>query len=382
MNQRAGSKALIKEINQALVLDVVRGGTVSRATIAQRTGLSAATVTGIVSRFIADGLVVETDVVRTTGGRPARLVDLASDGLVTAGVRLSATEVYAVLVNLRGEQIAGAHRRLRSSTPAACAKAVAALVDHLVARQPRTRLAGVGVAVSGVVDQDGGRVLHSGAMGWEDVDLQAEVASRLDVPVVIDSYANALALGLVLFDGELDGRDLLVFSVGTSLGASVVTRGSVHRGHNGTAGGFAHSVVALHGEADRLCHCGAVNCLETWASLWGIEQELGRQGRSLNAPEGADDPVVSDAGVQLGVALANVAKVFGPQDVVVAVAPELDMAQFVDPMAQRYHDEYAHEHNSAPNLVRTQADQEALARGAAYVLLRQMFTLDGRPAAD
>jgi predicted NBD/HSP70 family sugar kinase len=381
MNQRAGSKALIKEINQALVLDVVRGGTVSRATNAQRTGLSAATVTGIVSRFIADGLVVETDVVRTTGGRPARLVDLASGGLVTAGVRLSATEVYAVLVNLRGEQLAGARRRLRSTTPAACAKATAALVDSLVAGQPRARLAGVGVAVSGVVDQDGGRILHSGAMGWEDVDLQTELAAVLDAPVVIDSYANALALGLVLFDGELDGRDLLVFSVGTSLGASVVTRGSVHRGFNGTAGGFAHSVVSLRGGIDRPCHCGAVNCLETWSSLWGIEQELVRLGRSFGEWDGADDPVVSEAGTQLGVALANVAKVFGPQDVVVAVAPELDLPSFVDVMTERYHREYTHEHNEAPNLVHTRADQEALARGAAYVLLRQMFTLDGRPTS-
>lgn len=68
---RAGSKALIREINEALVLDVVRAQRpVARANIATTTGLSPATVTGITSKLLRAGLLIETDVVRGTGGRP------------------------------------------------------------------------------------------------------------------------------------------------------------------------------------------------------------------------------------------------------------------------------------------------------------------------
>ena len=62
MKPRAGSKALIREINEALVLDVVRTQSpVSRATITGQTGLSAASVTGITGMLIQSGLLVETE---------------------------------------------------------------------------------------------------------------------------------------------------------------------------------------------------------------------------------------------------------------------------------------------------------------------------------
>jgi predicted NBD/HSP70 family sugar kinase len=66
------------------------------------------------------------------------------------------------------------------------------------------------------------------------------VEEALDDPAIIDSYVNAYARAL-LFDGSFAGRELLVFSVGMSLGAAVVVEGRIQRGFNGSAGGFAHS---------------------------------------------------------------------------------------------------------------------------------------------
>ena len=101
---RVGSKALIREINEALVLDVVRrSGTTSRAEITSVTGLSPATVTGISSQLVRDGLLVESDVLRGTGGRPARLIELGRDAIVAAGVRLS-PDAVEVARGLIGDQ--------------------------------------------------------------------------------------------------------------------------------------------------------------------------------------------------------------------------------------------------------------------------------------
>lgn len=156
MRPRAGSKALIREINEALVLDVVRAHRpVARGRIAAETGLSPATVTGITSRLLGAGLLTETDAVRNTGGRPARLLDLGTDAVLAAGVRLSNTEAYVVLVNLRGDVVASHQEPLTSTRPQDVSESIARAVGLAAASRASSTLIGVGVAVSGVVDQQG-----------------------------------------------------------------------------------------------------------------------------------------------------------------------------------------------------------------------------------
>ncbi|MDP5316980.1 ROK family transcriptional regulator [Streptomyces poriferorum] len=378
MKPRAGSKALIREINEALVLDIVRAhGPVARATIATRTGLSAATVTGITAKLLQSGLLTESDMVRGAAGRPARLLELGGDTVLAAGVRLSSTEVYVVLVNLRGEVVASHQEPLGTTTRQDVAKTIAQAVGTATARHGSAALIGVGVAVSGVVDHAGGMVRHSGSLGWEGVPLRAVLSETLDVPVVIDSYVNCVAAGLLLFDTVLAGRDLLIFSVGPSLGASVVVQGRIHRGWNGAAGGFAHSRVGGdRGAADRPCHCGAVNCLETFSSHWGIVRELERRLEPTGDLAERDDEVIAEAAETLGTAMANASKMLGPEHVVAAFTKEMNLPVLAGRAEAAFRHQYHHENTPAPDLEFTSADRPALARGAAYVVLARMFTAD------
>lgn len=378
MKPRAGSKTLIREINEALVLDAVRAlAPVSRAAIVSRTGLSAATVTGITGRLLQAGLLTETDIVRGTGGRPARLLELGTDVLLAAGVRLSADEAFVALVNLRGKVVSTHREPLASPFPEDAADAAARAVRAAVDQMPDASLTGVGVAISGVVDHAGGIVRHSGSLGWENVAFQARLASLVDGPVLIDSYVNSVASGLLLFDSKVAGRDLLVFSIGTSLGVSVVVRGRIHRGHVGSAGGFAHSRVASGTE--RPCHCGGSDCLETWSSRWGIEQE--RERRAPNA--GLADELIDSAAEKLGTAMANASKMFGPERIVAAFTKEMDLPDLIARSSKTFRRQYAHENTPAPGLDWVLADEPALARGAAYTVLSRLFTADlSRPGAE
>jgi predicted NBD/HSP70 family sugar kinase len=61
-----------------------------------------------------------------------------------------------------------------------------------------------------------------------------------------------------------------------------------------------------------------VDCFETRGSLWGMRRELERSGvgnREVN-PD-VDGVVMADAAWHLGVGMANMAKVLGPEKVVV-----------------------------------------------------------------
>ncbi len=373
MKPRAGSKALIREINEALVLDIVRTQSpVSRARITVQTGLSAASVTGITGKLIQSGLLVETEIAPSTGGRPARLLELGREGVFAAGVRLSATEAHAVVVDLRGDVVATHSEPLASTGPDEAAAAVARAV-RTASGNLESRLIGVGVAVSGVVDQASGLVRHSGAMGWADIKFQVLLEEVSGQPVIVDSYVNAYARGL-LFDDVFKGREMLIFSVGTSLGAAVVIEGRIQRGFNGAAGGFAHSRAITGPGPARPCHCGADDCFETRGSLWGMQRELERSGQDRGIDPDVDSSLIADAALHLGIGMANTAKVLGPGQVVVGFAPEADLGTFAEQTRHAFVRQYDHSNTPPPSFDAAIADPVALARGAACSVLAGLFT--------
>ncbi|HKU35218.1 MAG TPA: ROK family protein [Paenarthrobacter sp.] len=373
MKPRAGSKALIREINEALVLDVVRTqAPVSRATIAGHTGLSAASVTGITGKLMQAQLLVETEIERGTGGRPARLLELGREGVFAAGVRLSAAEALAVVVDLRGRVVSTHTEPLTSALPEQASHAVAKAVTAAVGARA-SKLIGVGVAVSGVVDQAGGMVRHSGAMDWTDVPFQGILEQASGHPVIIDSYVNAYACGL-LSDGAFNGREMLVFSVGTSLGAAVVVEGRIQRGFNGAAGGFAHTRTMTDGGPARPCHCGASDCLESYGSLWGMQQELMRGGQHREVTPDVDHHLIAEAATHVGIAMANAAKVLGPERVVVGFAPEAKLGNFAEQAKAAFLGQFRHSNSPPPGVETVTTDHAAVARGAACSVLEVLFS--------
>lgn len=378
LSARIGSKALIREINEALVLDVVRRrGVSSRADITSLTGLSPATVTGISNQLVGEGMLVERDLLRGTGGRPARLLELGSDAVLAAGVRLSGDVVDATLVDLRGDVVATATAPLPVTDPDSAAEAVAAAVAEVASGVPAgSTLRGTSIALSGIVDRARGVVRHSGAFDWQDVPFAELVSARTGGRVLVDNLVNSLATGLLLLDDDLMERDIIVFSAGASLGVSVLIQGRIHRGNGGAAGGFAHSALGLR-SASRLCHCGDVGCLETWSSVWGMRRELERRGLDagdLSSPAGAE--VVRQGGEHLGVAIANAAKMFAPERVVLALSEELASGDFLDACRASLMREYRNGESSAPDLIAIPANGNVFARGAGYDMITELFSAD------
>lgn len=373
---RVGSKALIREINEALVLDVVRrSGTTSRAEITSVTGLSPATVTGISSQLVRDGLLIESDVLRGTGGRPARLLELGRDAVVAAGVRLSPDALEVALVDLRGEVVSTRTTRLAATDPESAADGVVAIVSAVAAEHPTSVLRGVSIALSGIVDRSRGIVRHSGALDWQDVPFARMVGDRSGGRVMIDSLVNSFTSGLVLLDADLAERDVIVVSVGVSLGASMLVHGRIHRGFGGSAGGFAHSALGDR-VGGRPCHCGGAGCLETWSSVWGMRRESERRGDGSDLAVDAAEGVLAEGGRQLGIALANAGKMFGPERIVLVLSPDVRISAFQESVERALADEYAYGDGAAPGLVTVAADSDVFARGAGYDMITELFSAD------
>src|ERR1019366_1584385 len=64
------SRSLLRDINVGLIIELVRqAGSISRADLARQSQLSAPTVSAIIDQLLRRGIVVETTIAPSSGGR-------------------------------------------------------------------------------------------------------------------------------------------------------------------------------------------------------------------------------------------------------------------------------------------------------------------------
>ena len=134
-------------------------------------------------------------------------------------------------------------------------------------------VASVGVGIPGLVDAEGGRVLHAVNLGVQELDLADAVREILDVPFAVENDVKAAALGAAALHG--DPPSMAYLNLGTGVAAGIVVDGALWRGARGTAGEVGHISVDPRG---RLCGCGQRGCVETFCGGGAIAKAWGRPG--------------------------------------------------------------------------------------------------------
>ncbi len=161
-------------------------------------------------------------------------------------------------------------------------------------------LAGVGVAFTGVIDPDAGRVLllNGKIPDIEGVEVGPRLAAAFGVPAAVDNDTRLYTVG-EWRHGAARGYDNVVgVTIGTGIGSGVVLGGRLLQ-TGGMVGGLlgGHLTVDIHGP---LCSCGNRGCLETVGSvpaLVGTMQDHLARGcaSSLQGTEGLTAERIIDA---------------------------------------------------------------------------------------
>ena len=102
---------------------------------------------------------------------------------------------------------------------------------------------GIGMAISGIVNQQSNRVEFSPHYGWRDIDLISEMAKHTSVPVCFDNISQVKAIGELHFGLGRQHRNFLSVRIGSGIGAAIVIDGAVFHGAHGVAGEFGHIFV-------------------------------------------------------------------------------------------------------------------------------------------
>ncbi|MFG3488977.1 ROK family protein [Streptomyces sp. NPDC047972] len=422
----------LRSPNAALVLDLLRTAGeagISRLELAERTGLTPQAVSKITARLRSEGLATEAGHRASTGGKPRTVLRLVPTAGYAVGVHLDRDELTTLLTDLAGTVVArrtravalgegaepvlaavaeevraltagfaasgtyaseatagpradhargftaGSHRdQVRNSAPGPRADPVpdsapGPRVDDVPDSVPGPRadpvpdsvtgslpapVLGVGVAMPGPLDHRAGvpgRV--TGFPEWDGHPVREELARRIGLPVVLDKDTNAAALGLAVRPAA--PSSFAYVHLGTGLGAGLVLGGAPLRGDRTGAGELGHQTVQLDGP---VCGCGGRGCLEVLCLA------------AVARGEGAEAARILGAGAANVVRLLDIDEVLLGGRLVLA-APEV--------FAGGVREVLAGLGLTAP--VRVAGDRDAVAEGAAWLVLAPLFGGGSAPRA-
>ena len=225
----------MKEMNADIVRRILRDeGIGTKASLADRSGLSVASCGNILKELADRGEVRELPPGESTGGRPSRRFAYNADYAHALSMYVrkeggSAT-LFTAVSSLTGRTLTEEARRVENLAPGDLEEAAARRMEET----PTIRAASL--AVPGVVDA--GRIGICDVPALEAWDAADGLAAASGIPVVVENDMNAAAWGLCRRrDAPASGSLVyLYFPDGGPPGAGIVVNGAIVRGRNNFAG--------------------------------------------------------------------------------------------------------------------------------------------------
>lgn len=315
-------------------------GPVARVDLGALNGISSATVTSISAELLQQGLICERppETPRPSGrGRPKTLIEINPQATCVVCIKLSINEIQLVVGDFAGQVRHSEHHAM--PTLALSADDLATLLEELVSTvcdqqlAGFQRLAGICLAVQGVVSSQSGTIIWSPALSFRNAPISARLAERFHCSVLLENDANCIASLLAAQPVYADCPNLVVIMLGYGIGMSVLINGVPFLGANGSAAEFGHSKYQPGGA---LCACGRRGCIEAYASDYALyraaadhltlptgdsahpsEQQMQALTQLALNGDPAAQRIYAEAGRALGYGIGNILALFNPDLVLI-----------------------------------------------------------------
>ena len=371
------------------------GRPLSRLDLTALTGLSAASVTNVIRQLLDEGIVLETGLTDSDGGRPRAMLGMNPEYGYVIGVDVGETRTRVELFDLTMTELAKAEYPLN---------ALEHNVDILV-RQilsgigsvlsdsgiDPAKVLGVGIGVPGVIEQGPEVLVHGQTYGWDSVPLGRLLRQGTDLPLYFDNGAKTMGQAELWFGAGRGTRNAVVVLVGSGVGASLISDGSTYRGATSSGAEFGHITVVTGG---RKCRCGSAGCLEAYA---GAEAILERYGRPMAArdQEAALAELLDAAGTSplaaaildetseyLGAGIGSLINLFNPERVIIGGWAGLLLSERFLPAIREFARQHSLRHPFAATSIELgQLGPWAVALGAATLPVESFLNGALGPAA-
>lgn len=313
--------APLTALSKTVAADILVHGAQSRASLAARMGISAATVTRLIQPLLAAGVLVEAEILRTPGrGRSAFALDVEPGRYRFIGIKLTTDSIYAVMTDLRAGILDRDTVALSSLDVPDVVHTVCTTVRRLQSRSA-VPVDAVGVTVGGQV-AGGEVVVDSPFLHWRDVPLRSLLSAELGLPVHLDNDVVGLTKVQHWFGHGKGYANFALLTVGAGIGYGLVVN---HTMVATLVSPLSHYPVDPSGP---LCALGHRGCMTAYLTSGSIASAVSvARGRAVSFEEvlqlaEADDPlasrVVREAAHALGRAASAVGAVTGVERIILS----------------------------------------------------------------
>ncbi len=188
---------------------------------------------------------------------------------VVIGVDVGGTNIRAMALDRQRCKLAQAQRPMDKSSPSSVLKGIASCVEGVV--HASERIAGIGVAMKGLVDHHQGVMVSSTTLRMRGLPIRSYLEEEFGLLVAVDNDVHAATIGEIYYGAGHRFRHFLYLNVGTGVAVGLVLDGKLYRGATNMSGEFGHNTVDRNGWA---CRCGMRGCIEAFASGPGIVAQV------------------------------------------------------------------------------------------------------------
>lgn len=219
----------------------------------------------LINELVEDGILMETGLSKSRGGRRAQLYSFKPNVGYIVGVAVNQVYTTISIVDLNGSPVFEQQSiNIPLSRTGEDVVALGTFISEYIEESgvDRFRIIGVGIGMPGFVNVSKG-VNHT-FLQIEGTNPVSYLESKLHLPVFIDNDSSLIALAELRHGLARDRNNTLVINIGWGIGLGIIISHKVFRGENGYAGEFSHIPIFENG---KVCSCGKIGCLETETSL-------------------------------------------------------------------------------------------------------------------
>ncbi|MFA6358378.1 MAG: ROK family protein [Candidatus Omnitrophota bacterium] len=393
-----------KEKRNIEILGLLRKrGPISRPDISQEMGINIVSISNYVDGFIKSSLVYEKELDVSEGGRRPVLLDLNPRAGYAIGVGLNLMNMVGLLVDLKGNIITKTQIALPQSSVKEVSECLLGIVREILRRSKGyvENIKGIGVGVAGLINKKDGSVHwpqkmdHYYSYASVELPLRGLIEKEFNLPALIENDATSACSGEHWLGLEGYKNVLYMFS---GVGCGIMINGELYRGAQGYAGEVS---VYNYKEQDLFsCESGLPCFIKRWDMDLGIVDELKtillrEKDKSVEFFRAASTniesldlksifkaarlknelalEVLGKAAKRLGIKIAFLVNLLNPQIVVIGGGFEESGEEFLNKVRSVVADWAFREATSELKIVYSQLRENAVAMGAASLVLERVF---------
>ncbi|MDY0394571.1 ROK family transcriptional regulator [Virgibacillus halophilus] len=380
-----GTFQMMKTVNRTIILNKIRTSkTISRAAIAKLTKLTPPTVSSIVKELIEEGIVQESSLGASSGGRKPMTLLINHDRFYIIGIDAGPITIDGIVTNLSGKIIARESQSLSNvkNNDQFLHTLKSVIVSLLEAVDNTEKVFGIGIAMQGAVDLKTGTALVAPNLGLRDIPIKEELEKNFDIPVKVENDARAMAIGESWFGNDDSYKNIMAINIGRGVGAGIVIDGKLYHGTRDLAGEVGHMTIDINGE---VCDCGNKGCLQAYITGPAIVKRILKLEHNESIETGEDVFRLAEAGDTtalrvfqetgriIGVGLTNLIHVVNPEMIILG-GGVMKAEKFILPSVQETIIAHALTENAKSTKVAvTHLGDDATLLGAVALLLVEVF---------